>query len=108
MLRPVMAASARARPSALAPLVKPICRALRGAGMLGVDPASDGELWDATLEACRAVVDSGMGDELRRPEVRLDVSARAPLLRRRGGAETLDRLLFLFLAFPNGVHRPTV
>lgn len=31
-------------------------------------------MWEAELEACRAVVESGMGDELRRKEVRLDVS----------------------------------
>lgn len=51
-----------------------VCAALCGRAVLSADPSADEELWEAELEACRAVVESGMGDELRRKEVRLDVS----------------------------------
>lgn len=75
VLTPVLSAAAAARPEVeLAPHVGPVCAALCGRGLLDVDPSADGELWEAELSACRAAVGTGLGDELRRPRVRLDVS----------------------------------
>ena len=58
--------------------------ALCGRGLLAADPSLDGELWEAGLEACRAVAAVGgaaeggakgsLEDELQQPQVRLDVS----------------------------------
>lgn len=73
VLRPVLSSASIARPAAFAPLVGPVSAALCGRAVLSTDPSADGELWEACLEACRAVVDSGMGDKLRRPRIRLDV-----------------------------------
>lgn len=73
VLRPVLSASSSARPEALRPLVGPVCAALCGRGLLAVDPSLDGELWEAELEACRAVVETGLSDALQGPQVRLDV-----------------------------------
>lgn len=75
MLRPLLAAASQTRRDALAPLMGEICGALCGARILGADPAAEEELWYACVEACRVVVCSELGDELRRPETRLNVSA---------------------------------
>lgn len=79
VLRPVLSASSEARPESLRPHVAPVSAALCGRGLLATDPSLDGELWEAGLEACRAVAaagaaEAGLGDELRRPQARLDVS----------------------------------
>lgn len=80
VLRPLLSASSSTRPESLRPHVAPVSAALCGRGLLAADPSVDGELWEAGLEACRAVVavgaagEGGLGGELRRPRVRLDVS----------------------------------
>lgn len=77
----MLSASSAARPESLRPHVAPVSAALCGRGLLAADPSLDGELWEAGLEACRALAAVGateaLGDELRRPQVRVDVS-RAP------------------------------
>eukprot|EP00752_Nemacystus_decipiens_P002612 g2445.t1 len=83
VLRPLLSASSKARPESLRPHLAPVSAALCGRGLLAADPSADGDLWEAELEACRAVAavggtaggeeGAGLGDELRRPQVRLDL-----------------------------------
>eukprot|EP00903_Cladosiphon_okamuranus_P019980 g18356.t1 len=79
VLRPLLSASSSARLESLRPHVAPVAAALCGRGLLAADPSVDGELWEAGLEACRALVaagaagEGGLRDELRRPRVRVDL-----------------------------------
>ena len=74
MLRPVVSAASETSPLSMAPLVGPVCSALCGRAILETDARAEEDLWEEELEACRAVVESGFGDELRRPQIRFDVS----------------------------------
>ncbi|CAM9495550.1 unnamed protein product, partial [Scytosiphon promiscuus] len=76
------AAAVGEAPIDLAAVLDVLLPILRGEGLLGADPSSSSaegggeELWEAGLEACRAVVGTGLGEELRRPQARLDVRAQ--------------------------------
>lgn len=60
--------------------------------MLNADRGVDEELWLAGMEACRAIVESGLAGELRRPEIRLNVG-----IARRGGREGGEGVLLCCL-----------
>lgn len=89
VLRPVISSASLANPQSLAVLMGSVCGALCGRAVLEADSRSEEGLWEEELEACRAVVESGFGDELRRPQIRLDVSLEG--VKGRGVFEVLRR-----------------